>query len=318
MKIKICEDKKPAEHGDRVYAYNILMTIAEHETDQHFELHLTARVNGSTVTELIAGSSKLSKQQIKQTLYNGAVWIEDRSGIRRIRRAKKVLKVGDSIHLYYDRNIQQQHCPAAELVADLGDYSVWNKPCGMYSQGSRWGDHCTIYRFAETHLQPQRPAFIVHRLDRATNGLMLLAHSKSMANTLARMFEQRSIEKHYRATVTGNIDRDELPIHIDRDIDGKRAVSDIIRIESHTTDSTRLVVRIETGRKHQIRRHLADIGHPVVGDRLYGTADVTAGIDLQLQCCLLRFTCPVEQVTRIYELDHSPNSEPKDSFGPRE
>jgi len=300
------------------------MTIAGHETDEHFELHLTTRVNGSTVTELIADTSKLGKQQIKQCLYNGAVWLEDRSGIRRIRRAKKVLKDGDSIHLYYDRSIQQQHCPAAELVADLGDYSVWNKPCGMYSQGSRWGDHCTLYRYAETQLQPQRPAFIVHRLDRATNGLMLLAHSKRMANTFSRMFEQRRIVKQYRATVAGHIDQHELPIHIDRDIDGKRAVSDIIRIESYTTDSTRLVVRIETGRKHQIRRHLADIGHPVLGDRLYGTGGSTGGdagddiaaIDLQLQCCLLRFTCPVEQATRTFELDHAPehlpDKQPKD------
>jgi len=304
------------------------MTIDQRETEEHFELHLPALTSGSTITELIAGSSKLSKQQIKQCLFNGAVWIEDRSGIRRTRRAKKVLKDGDSIHLYYDRHIQQQHCPAAELVADLGDYSVWNKPCGMYSQGSRWGDHCTIYRFAETHLQPQRPAFIVHRLDRATNGLMLLAHSKRMANTLARMFEQRRIEKHYRATVAGHIDQHELPIHIDKDIDGKHAVSDIIRVESHTSDSTRLLVRIETGRKHQIRRHLADIGHPVLGDRLYGTGGSTGGdtggdagddiaaIDLQLQCCLLRFTCPVEQATRTFELEHAPehlpDKEPKD------
>lgn len=289
------------------------MTIAEH--DEHFELHLMAAVNDITVTELIAGSSKLGKQQIKQCLFNGAVWLEDRCGIRRTRRAKKVLKDGDSIHLYYDRNIQQQHCPAAELVADLGDYSVWNKPCGMYSQGSRWGDHCTLYRYAETHLQPQRPAFIVHRLDRASNGLMLLAHSKSMANTLARMFEQRSIEKHYRSIVTGLIDENQLPIRIDRDIDGKRAVSDIIMIESHTTDSTRLVVSIETGRKHQIRRHLAGIGHPVVGDRLYGTGGGTGGsiadINLQLQCCLLRFICPVEQATCTYQLDHLPKTELK-------
>ncbi len=51
-------------------------------------------------------------------------------------------------------------------------------PYGMLSQGSKWSDHCTIARFAQQHLTPERPVFIVHRLDRAATGLILIAHSK--------------------------------------------------------------------------------------------------------------------------------------------
>ena len=88
------------------------------------------------------------------------------------------------IELYYDRRVLDAEPEAPRLIADESDYSVWFKPFGVLSQGSRWGDHCAMTRCAEKALSPERPALVVHRLDRAATGLMLLAHRKRAAALL--------------------------------------------------------------------------------------------------------------------------------------
>lgn len=268
---------------------------------QRFEKHITADETGVTAIELLAENVSLSKQQLKTAMTNGAVWLESNHGINRNRRAKKALQVGDRLHLYYDRSIQSQAIPAAVLIADEGKYSVWSKPCGMYSQGSKWGDHCTIYRWAEQHLQPSRPAYLIHRLDRAASGLIIIAHNKKTANAFAQMFKQHAITKRYRATVVGDLTDKTLPLSISQPLDNKSASTTILQADSNPgAKTTSLLIEIHTGRKHQIRKHLLSIGHPIVGDRLYGTEDYDG--DLQLRAVYLAFSCPETKTWREYSL----------------
>jgi tRNA pseudouridine32 synthase/23S rRNA pseudouridine746 synthase len=265
----------------------------------HFEKHLTIDIPDVAVVEHLARHTPLSKQQIKLAMKNGCVWLQSSHGMARIRRVKKVLQPGDALHIYYDAVIQNTPPSAAELITDENEYSLWNKPCGMYSQGTKWGDHCSLYRWAEQQLQPQRPAFPVHRLDRAANGLMIIAHSKRMAAHFSGLFRTRNIQKRYRTTVEGRLDNLTLPYSITQDIDDKPAHSKIISADAHE-DRTDLIVEIETGRKHQIRKHLSQLGHPVVGDRLYGTKN--SDMNLQLQSYYLKFTCPITNTIKEYSL----------------
>ena len=168
----------------------------------------------------------------------------------------------------------------------------------MYSQGTKWGDHCTIYRWAEQHLEPQRPAFPVHRLDRAASGLMILAHTRKMAQVFSDMFKNRKIHKRYRATVEGELNNIDLPYTINTTIEDKPAVSRIISLQAQDK-ITILTIEIETGRKHQIRRHLSEMGYPIVGDRLYGSGESEE--DLKLQAVYLKFICPITDKVREYE-----------------
>ena len=257
------------------------------------KFHIIVEAAGSGAPELLAGSSGLSRQQVKSAMTKGAVWLTRGSNTQRLRRAKRKLFPGDEIHFYYDTEVLAEEPVEPALVADVGGYSVWNKPYGLRSQGSKWGDHCTVVRWAERNLQPERPAFTVHRLDRAANGLILIAHSKAMAAALSQLFSTRAIEKRYRAWVVGDLSEQAEDVRVDEDIDGKQAISEVsFQALSENRERSLVEVRIETGRKHQVRRHLAHLGHPILGDRLYGDGE-NDGVDLQLTAYLLAFRCPV-------------------------
>ena len=279
------------------------MTSAEHpDAPEKFEKHFEVIDQGSiTAIELLSNYSNLSRHKIKQLMHKGAVWLTHGNNTSRIRRATRKLPVGSILHLYYDEYVLAQMPPKAHLICDEGDYSVWFKPAGMLSQGSKYGDHTSIYRWAETHLQPQRNAFLVHRLDRSTQGLILLAHSKKAAATLAKMFRERKIKKYYQAIVKGYPE----PQTIDTDIDGRQAISRILSVtETEQATYTLLDIQILTGRKHQIRRHLSEIGFPVLGDRLHGQAPDNGQLPrLYLSASKIMFTSPFDGQEKNYQLN---------------
>jgi len=272
--------------------------------DKRVEAHVTVESEDELPVDLLHRKTGLPKQRIKLAMTQGAVWTTRGRNTQRLRRAKRSLRTGDELHLYYDAKILAEVPNAPNLIADIGEYSVWDKPYGLRSQGSKWGDHCTVVRWVERHLSPERPAFTVHRLDRAANGLILVAHSKSMAASLSNLFREREVEKHYRAVVSGDFSSHANPLRVEHDIDGKPAVSEFRHKDPIASGTQSAVdVRIETGRKHQIRRHLADLGHPVVGDRLYGAGEAD-GMDLQLTACLLAFQCPASGERVEYQLSN--------------
>jgi len=268
------------------------------------EEHVVVESTAGNAVDLLQRASGLSKGRVKIAMNKGAVWLTRGKNTQRLRRAKRKLRAGDELHLYYDPEVLAEIPATPQLVADVGGYSVWNKPYGLRSQGSKWGDHCTITRWAERHLLPERPAFVVHRLDRAANGLILVAHSRSIAAALSSSFRDRKIQKRYRAWVTGDFSAQPDPLRVETPVENRQAASEIsfVRIDN---GRSLVDVRIETGRKHQVRRHLAESGFPVIGDRLYGDA-ANDDVDLQLTAYLLAFQCPVAGEPVEYRLDDAP------------
>jgi len=237
--------------------------------------------------DALSDATGLPKQRIKDAMAKGACWWTQKGKQIRLRKAKREVRAGTRLQLFYDESVLARKPESAELIADMGRYSVWFKPHGMLAQGSQWGDHCSLLRWVEVELK--RDCFLVHRLDADAAGLMLIAHDSKAAGALSQCFSGRTITKHYRACVTGCLNASGQLI--DAPVEGKSAISHVTTLVCDEVHQSSLVhVSIETGRKHQIRRHLAGIGHPIIGDRIYGRP---ADVPLQLLACSLEFDCPL-------------------------
>jgi 23S rRNA pseudouridine1911/1915/1917 synthase len=211
------------------------------------------------------------------------------------KRASYTLRAGDSVTV--------EPLPPAPLRAEAEDIPLdvlyedpdviaINKPAGMVvhsGAGVRQGTlvNALLHRFGQlsTAGGDDRPG-IVHRLDKMTSGVLLVARNDRAHRALAAQFASRTIRKIYVALVHGSVRDDsgriDKPITRDphsrirmtaRLATGRTAVTHY-RVDQRIGDLfTLLKVRIGTGRTHQIRVHLASIGHPVAGDRLYGAPD---------------------------------------------
>jgi tRNA pseudouridine32 synthase / 23S rRNA pseudouridine746 synthase len=268
-----------------------------------FELELEVIEDNQPILDLLADNCAFSRSKIKQMMKQGEVWLQptkeqSRNKIeRRIRRAKATLAAGDVVRVYHNEAVYLTAPPKPTLIADEGIYSVWSKPAGLMSSGTRFGDHCAINRWVEQNLAPQREAHLIHRLDRFATGLIVLAHTKSAAAALSKQFSDRTVSKCYRVIVEGIISD---PLRIDSELDGKPSISKLVPTSiNQDMQQTTLEVTIETGRKHQIRRHLAGIGHPVLGDRQYGTGEG----ELTLRSIKLAFDHPQTGNRMAYILD---------------
>lgn len=159
---------------------------------------------------------------------------------------------------------------------------------------------------------------IVHRLDKDTTGLILIAKTDSVHAKLARQIETKAAKRRYVAVVAGNVDLDRFDINapIGRskrnrllmavDPSGKSALTHFKTL-GRFPFGTVLAAALETGRTHQIRVHLQSIGHPVLGDRLYAPKEYRAN-ELQLHAAFLAFAHPVSgNVIEVF-------AEPPESF----
>jgi tRNA pseudouridine32 synthase/23S rRNA pseudouridine746 synthase len=242
---------------------------------QRFSLrHRVVAGDPPGAADLLAKASGLSKGAVKDAMRKGAVQV-GRSGRspNRLRRETATVRAGDVLEIHYDPELLALVPPEPRLVRDAVRWSAWVKPAGLLTQGTPFGDHASLLRLVEKALD--RAAFPVHRLDREVEGLVLVAHDPACAAALSELFRSGKVEKRYRAVVLGDVAaaRGEAGA-VDEPLDGKSART-LWRVVpgDGAPGTTTLEVTIETGRQHQIRRHLEAIGHPVMGDPRYGAGN---------------------------------------------
>jgi 23S rRNA pseudouridine1911/1915/1917 synthase len=255
----------------------------------------------------------VSRTGVQQLIADGAVLVNDKPG-----KAGTVLKVGDTIQALRTvpvaplQDVQPRALPLTIIYED-DDLMIVNKAAGMVVHPAPGHTDDTLVNALVAHyphLKEQdgdvRPG-IVHRLDRDTSGLLLVAKDTHTQAALIEQMKQHAIEKRYIALVEGlvSLEKGSIDAPIGRDPRHRQHMT-ITAFESREARThfrvlqrynyhTLLLLQLETGRTHQIRVHLKAIGHPVVGDTVYGSGRSWKGIELHrqfLHAYQLRFTHP--------------------------
>ena len=251
-------------------------------------------LNGERVDAAVARMLGLSRSRVVELIGAGHVMLDGAV----INKSDRVI-VGSMLEVEFDdqprtASVRPERVEGVEIVYDDDDIVVIDKPVGVAAHPSLgWSGPDVLSHLAgagfriSTSGVPERRG-IVQRLDVGTSGLMVVAKSERAYTILKRAFRSRSVDKIYHALVQGHPDpfsgTIEAPIGRHPGADYKMAVMDQGRhsVTHYSTleafvAATLLEIKLETGRTHQIRVHMAAIRHPCVGDLMYGADPVLAG-----------------------------------------
>jgi 23S rRNA pseudouridine1911/1915/1917 synthase len=231
---------------------------------------------------LLLKNAKLGRNAVKALLARGQAAVNDRV----VTEYNHPLVPGQTVTVRRDKAVEEPPLVGLTILHEDEDIIVIQKNAGLLSIASSQEDEVTAYRQLMAHVRVHNPAsriHVVHRLDRDTSGVMMFAKSERIQQLLQNSWHDTVKERTYVALVEGCVKKPEgtitswlkesstLKMYSSRyPNDGQHAVTHYRTIQSNNSFSL-LEVQLETGRKNQIRVHMQDIGHPIVGDKKYGS-----------------------------------------------
>lgn len=253
-------------------------------------LAATATKDGHRLDQFIASTEeaathKLSRGMIRKLIVAGAVYVNG----KRVRISSKPVRGGEIIDLYWDEKKSPEKFSADRFLPLKVLYEddaviCFDKAASLPSQPTLDEARANLYELAKKQF-PQKYIGLHHRLDRDTSGVMLFTLDKKYNSFIADQFKAHKISKLYVAVVHGRLKnpKGRLESYLDK-VDkkgkqsrfgsvrsgGKKAITDYLVLATNG-DFSLVEVGITTGRTHQIRVHFSEMGHPIVGDTLYGS-----------------------------------------------
>ena len=272
------------------------------------ETRFEVQGDGRRLDVQLAEASGLTRSRVAALMEQGLCLVDGRAEVKAGAKARPGQAVVLTVPAPRPAVPQAEDIPLEILYQD-DDLAVVVKPCGMVVHPAAGNEDGTMVNALLHHLDSLggiggelRPG-IVHRLDKDTSGLLLVAKNDAAQLALSRQLQERQMEKHYRALVDGLMKepsgRVEAPIARSRkdrkkmavDPEGREAVTEWT-VLAEGRGVTLLDVHILTGRTHQILVHMKHLGHPVCGDPIYGSSRGAKVPRLMLHAWSLAFTHP--------------------------
>lgn len=253
--------------------------------EKTIDLIVEQEAAGMRLDAYLREKTAYSRSRIVALMEEGALLVDGVPETKAARKTEAGMKLTLFIPEVKPVSIVPQNIPIDILYQDE-DVVLVNKPCGMVVHPAAGNEDRTLVNALLYHVHDlsgiggeMRPG-IVHRLDKDTSGLILIAKNDTAHTVLSEQFKQRTMEKHYRAVAYGLFSQDEglidapLGRHpVDRKkmavvADGKPSKTEWHVLE-RLQGATYLDVHLLTGRTHQIRVHMLSVGHPLLGDKIY-------------------------------------------------
>ena len=257
---------------------------------------------------------EISRMTVKRLLEENKILVN-----KKVQKASYKVQKGDSIEVEIDKpkeiELKAQDIPI-EIIYEDDDIIVVNKPKGLVVHPANGNPDGTLVNAIMAICKDSlsgiggeiRPG-IVHRLDKDTSGLLIVAKNDIAHINMSNQIKNREVKKTYIALVRGTVPENEATINMpigrstkDRKKmavtrNGKEAITHFKVLERYNTQKgtyTLLQIKIDTGRTHQIRVHMSEIGHPVIGDKVYSNGKNEFGVEGQcLHAKILEFKHPV-------------------------
>jgi 23S rRNA pseudouridine1911/1915/1917 synthase len=266
---------------------------------------------------LVTRLTGLSRSYVANAMKAGAVNVNGAAA-----KPSRILEPGDLLRFDIDPPAVPEVLPQAiplDIVFEDETLLVVNKPAGLVTHPAHGSLDGTLVNGLLAHVRTLPGEAIrgglIHRLDRDTSGLLVVAKTEAALATLGRAMQKRYIQREYRGLVEGVLREAEGTIRgaIGRDTrnrmryairtDGKPSITHYA-VREQMRNAAELAFRLETGRTHQIRVHLAALGHPIVNDPLYGRPDSRLPLPGQaLHAWKLEFKHPVTKEYLAFEVE---------------
>ncbi|BHH82529.1 RluA family pseudouridine synthase [Desulforhopalus sp. 52FAK] len=254
------------------------------------------------LVSLIDNFPKKTRKLLKAVLRDKQVSVEGKT----VTQFDYVLIPGQDVVVSWEKKKTRSHPRELNILHMDEDIIVINKPAGLLTVATDKEKRRTAYSMLSTYVKQENPdnkIFVVHRLDRETSGLLMFARSETVKHQIQETWTDTISQRTYVGVVEGQVDPPEgtvtswltessafIVYSSTTDKTGKNAVTHYKKIDG-TKDLSLLEIHLETGRKHQIRVHMQDIGHSIVGDKKYGAGANFMG-RMALHAKVLTFTHP--------------------------